>query len=100
MQASAVEGSEAMQCNVPTTAAAHVAMHCSSPHSSRKPSACDTPAGFSRPVHAAAAHTMRGAAACAIMADTAGERAPCEYPEHETMRFLSAGTLGLDEGVR
>jgi hypothetical protein len=78
MQASAGGGSKDRHFNKPLTAAAHAAMHCSSPHKSRKPSASDTPEGFNRPVHAAVAHVMRGAAACAIMADTAGDRTPCK----------------------
>jgi hypothetical protein len=52
-----------MHCNVLATAGAQAAMHCSSPHKSRKPSASDTNEGFSRPVHAAKAHAINGAAA-------------------------------------
>jgi hypothetical protein len=63
MQASVERGSDETHRNVHATAVAHVAMQRSSPHKSRKPSASDTPEGFNRPVHAADAHVMSGAAA-------------------------------------
>jgi hypothetical protein len=63
MQARVERGSDDTHCSAQATATAHVLMQRSSPHNNRKPSASETPDGFNRPVHAADAHVISGAAA-------------------------------------